>query len=72
MDLSYIVKAAPAETSTEKQEAQTHEILQVSLAPFFLKKMFSSKVLNIWSPCVLVYRFWIHSETGETLLMLWI
>lgn len=35
MDLSYIVKAAPDETSNEKQEAQTHEILQVSLAPFF-------------------------------------
>lgn len=54
MDLSYIVKAAPAETSTEKQEAQTHEILQVSLAPFFKKKMFPSKVL-IFGPPVFLY-----------------
>lgn len=44
MDLSYIVKAAPAETSNEKQEVQTHEILQVTLAPF-LKKMFPSEPL---------------------------
>lgn len=32
VDLSYIVKAAPAASLNEEQEEQTHEILQVSLA----------------------------------------
>lgn len=34
VDLSYIVKAAPAAPSNEEQEEQMHEILQVSFAPF--------------------------------------
>lgn len=34
VDLSCIVKAAPAAPSNEEQEEQTHEILQVSRAPF--------------------------------------
>lgn len=34
VDLSYIVKAAPAAPSNEEQEEQMHEILQVSFSPF--------------------------------------
>lgn len=48
VDLSYIVKAAPAAQSNEEQEEQMHEILQVGFAPFL--KIFTPKALIFFSP----------------------
>lgn len=43
MDLSCIVKAVPT-TSNEKQEEQTHEVLQVSLDLFTEQSLLTVKV----------------------------
>lgn len=65
MDLSYIVKAAPAATLNEEQEEQTHEVLQVS---FCFHKDVDLQSVDFYF-YVFICRFWIPSETGKTLLM---
>lgn len=70
VDLSYIVKAPPAAPSNEEQEEQMHEILQVSFVPF--RKDIYSQSIDLFLPGVFMCRFWIPSEIGMRLLMLWI
>lgn len=47
VDLSCIVKAVPTGSSTEKQEEQTHEVLQVSLELFTEHTLLIVKVSKI-------------------------
>lgn len=54
MDLSCIVKAVPTASSNEKQEEQTHEVLQVSLDFFTGHTLLTVKVSKI-SLCAHVF-----------------
>lgn len=47
MDLSCIVKAVPTGSSNEKQEEQTHEVLQVSLDMFTEHSLLTVKFSKI-------------------------
>lgn len=55
MELSCIVKAIPTVSSNEKQEEQTHEVLQVSLGLFCEQGLLTVKLSK--SHSVHMFRF---------------